>query len=103
MEQALASTPEMRRYMEKIAEDAAEDVRRRAPYDSGALQESVKGSVELTSSGYVAKVTVGGREAWYWLFPEFGTSRVPARPYLRPGVQATLSRYGGRFRGDRSG
>jgi HK97 gp10 family phage protein len=28
------------------------------------------------------------RKAWYWLFIEFGTEKMPARPFLRPAFEA---------------
>jgi HK97 gp10 family phage protein len=100
MERALAATPEMKRYLDQIADEAAEEVRRRVPVDSGTLRDSIEATVERTPEGYVAKVTVGNRKAFYWGMVEFGTSRLGARPYFRPGIQALLSRFGGRFKGD---
>jgi HK97 gp10 family phage protein len=74
-----------------------EEAKQRAPVDSGALRDSIKGDVEMGPQGYEAKVSAGDRKAFYWGMVEFGTSKKGARPYLRPGVQAMLSRFGGRF------
>jgi HK97 gp10 family phage protein len=97
MERALASTQDMRIYLKRVAEAGAEEAKQRAPVDSGALRDSIKGDVEMGPQGYEAKVSAGDRKAFYWGMVEFGTSKKGARPYLRPGVQAMLSRFGGRF------
>lgn len=32
------------------------------------------------------------RKFWYWRFVEFGTSKIPAKPFLRPAFEAMKSR-----------
>ncbi|WP_017602207.1 HK97-gp10 family putative phage morphogenesis protein [Nocardiopsis lucentensis] len=54
-----------------------------APVDTGRLRDSIRHEVEGTTA------TAGpGREVDYAIFVEFGTSRMPAQPYVRPVVQA---------------
>ena len=97
MERALASTPEMRRHLERVVDIGAEEVRRRAPVASGALRESINGEVVLTPDGYEGQVKAGDRKAWYYWIVE-----VRQTPYFRSGVQAALSRFGGRLTSGRN-
>lgn len=54
-----------------------------APVDTGRLRDSIRTEIEGTT------VTAGpGREVDYAIFVEFGTSRAPAQPYVRPVAQA---------------
>ena len=61
--------------VERMALGAAE----RAPQESGDLAESYEARKLPTGSGIYA--------AWYWLFPEFGTSHSAAQPHLIPAVE----------------
>ncbi len=54
---------------------------RRAPVNTGELRDSI--SSERTGR-YRAGVGIG---AFYWIFQNYGTSRIPARPFVEPGVQ----------------
>lgn len=53
-----------------------------APVQTGALRNSLR--IER-ASGNGARLSVN---VDYWLFPEFGTSEMPATPYLRPALSA---------------
>lgn len=61
--------------------DIQEDAQQRAPFESGALKDSIK--VELQESGNqtVGKVVVGVE---YGKFVELGTSDTEAQPFLEP-------------------
>lgn len=82
--------------------------RARAPVDSGNLQAAVvmkrMAETDLTSE-YVITPRVGkkrdvkaakagkgrlGKDAYYARFVEFGTVKVPPRPFLRPALQENL-------------
>lgn len=52
-----------------------------APVETGALRRSL----DLESEGSGARVSVN---VDYWAFPEYGTSRMDAQPYLRPALTA---------------
>lgn len=60
-------------------------MRRLAPVRTGALRDSI--DYELSEDGLTA--TAGPGE-WidYAIFVEFGTSRMPAQPYIRPVAEA---------------
>lgn len=49
------------------------------PVDTGELRDSL----ELLDEGDGYRVQVGTD---HWIFPEFGTSDMPAEPYLRPAI-----------------
>jgi HK97 gp10 family phage protein len=76
-----------RRAVDAGLELLADEIRRRAPVDTGQLRDSVR-------------VAPAGREGtdvhgeivideYYAVFEEFGTSDRPARPFMRPAVEAT--------------
>jgi len=78
---------------EKIKDDAKEF----APVDTGALQKSIRRS-DVSSRGRQHKVSViaggggiinpkTGREVDYAAYQEFGTSRTPPQPYMRPALE----------------
>jgi len=74
-----------------------------APVDTGALRRSIRQEPRPRrgGDGYEAGITAGGggvvnprtgREVDYAAYVEFGTSRAPAQPYLRPGLLHTAMR-----------
>jgi HK97 gp10 family phage protein len=75
-----------RRRISQVVRKVASDVEARAkqivPVDTGATKNSIRAQTvnELTS-----EVVVGTHYAAYL---EFGTHKMPARPYLRPAVEA---------------
>lgn len=101
LERQVANNPKVSLLMSRVASDAALNARRLAPKDTGALRNSIK-SENRPDGMYVvvgAKVARGSG-AWYWKFVEYGTSQHPPRPFFRPGVQAALTKRGGRLEGD---
>jgi len=65
------------------------DARNRAPVRTGALRKSINVKVDRTRdrTGFVA--TVGfGKDQFYGIFSEVGTPTQPARPFLRPAMEA---------------
>jgi len=90
---------------EKAALEALDEATRRGveyakavvPVDTGALRRSIRQEPKprKEGDGYEAGITAGGggvvnpktgREVDYAAYVEFGTSRTPAQPYLRPGL-----------------
>lgn len=76
--------------VEKAAMAAAvvlrDSAKRRAPRRTGKGAESMTAKVVSRKAGE-AKIAVGpGKEGWYLMFHEFGTSKMPARPFLRPAI-----------------
>jgi len=60
-----------------------------APVRTGKLRKSVAvAAVREQGTRFVAAVDVGFRKAgWYGGLVELGTSKVPARPFLRPALE----------------
>jgi len=81
-----------RRAVRQGLEMIAEEARRLAPVDTGALRESIH--VEMSPGGTNGEVVVGtsGGPEYYAMFVEFGTAHMPARPFLRPAADAVRDR-----------
>lgn len=64
----------------------------RAPVDTGQLRDSIKARKDNKAGTRGSTVYVAGviRSAFYWQFIEFGTSRMSAKPFLRPAFQSTV-------------
>lgn len=93
--QQLARAPEMRRYMQSVADTAAGEVDSRKPELRGGRRIHIDADTDLGPDGWEGRVVI--RSPFWHLF-EFGSRNNPARPYVRPGVQAALSRVRGRWR-----
>lgn len=87
LESELARAVEIRAYLEVVAAAAAETARQLAPYRTGALRDSIDYDVTSEGGGQIARVIVGD---WKANLIEYGTSRHPARPYLRPAIEAEV-------------
>lgn len=84
----------MRRMISRVGVAAKREVAARAPRRTGKLAKSVRYKLVETPDGWVASVNFG---RFYGRFYEFGTSKTPARPFLRPGVRAAITRFNGRI------
>lgn len=67
--------------IEEFADEVVEHMKGVVPVDTGALRDSIEKKTEGDS------VTVGPRGIEYAEFVEYGTSRGPAQPYVRPTIQ----------------
>ncbi|MGI4849322.1 MAG: HK97-gp10 family putative phage morphogenesis protein [Janthinobacterium lividum] len=68
------------------------EIRQRAPVDTGDLVKSLDAKADRRKDSASATVQIersgpDGTEH-YAVFQEFGTSRMPAQPFFRPGVEA---------------
>ena len=74
------------------AEDLADEVRSRAPQESGTLRDSIETEpVQSARSHYEVEVTVPGGhpdDPYLAMQQEYGTSRQPADPFVRPAFHA---------------
>lgn len=59
--------------------------KRACPVDTGRLRSSITDEVGADAGGLVARI---GTNVNYAIFVELGTSRMSARPYLRPALKA---------------
>lgn len=72
--------------IEDSAESLVQEARSLAPVATGRLRDSIEASA--TSQG--AEVVVGVE---YAIYPEFGTSRMEAQPYLGPAADIVARKY----------
>jgi HK97 gp10 family phage protein len=84
-----ASLPEI---VMTAAEVIEAEIRQRAPVDTGALVRSLDSKADRRKGAASATVQMersgpDGTEH-YAIFQEFGTSKMAARPFFRPGVEA---------------
>ena len=88
----------VRRGLRGMGQVVREAVRERAPVDRGTLRRSVQiKDTGITPSGWSFAVQL--RPAgFYGVFLEFGTSRMAARPFMRPAVESAAGRAGEAFR-----
>jgi hypothetical protein len=91
----LASSPDMARLLERVADQAAGEAQRRLPYPRIMGGITVEGDSTITRDGAEGRVVIHGSGWHLW---EFGTKNHPARPAIRPGVQDVISRFGGRWK-----
>lgn len=78
-----------RTVMRKVAYDIQADAQRAAPVDTGFLRSSI--GVTFQGNQYVTRFTVAPT-ADYAGYVEFGTSRMPPRPYMQPALDRNLPR-----------
>ena len=78
----------------KAAKAALEEgyavARKKVPVRTGELQSSIYASTDVTRRGVNIEL---GADAPYAGFVEYGTSRMRAQPYLRPGTDALRRRF----------
>jgi len=75
-----------------VAGEVRNEMRRRAPKDEGTLRKAIhskrrRGSpVEAVSDVRISHGRGAKHDAWYWHMIEFGTTKAPAQPFIRPAV-----------------
>lgn len=90
----LEKGPDVAAARQKVAEEIASEIERNAP---SMVKRTGKFHVDV--SGDEIKAVV---RSPYWHWAEHGTTKQPARPYIRPSVARVLSRHGGKFSTGRS-
>lgn len=78
-----------RQEVRAAGEDAVQIAKQRAPRDSGEMAESIRAEHGQDQMGPYSDVTV---DPFYATFVEFGTSQMPARPFMRPAVASAIRR-----------
>jgi len=83
--------------LRKIVEEIRDEAKQKCPVDTGALQKSIRIQTYSKPAGVMAKLGVSaggytvnpktGQTVNYASFVEYGTSRNPAQPFLRPAYQ----------------
>lgn len=77
------------RFAQGIGREKREIARRLAPVDTGTLRDSINYAVRETDTGWEVLIYA---TASYAAFVEFGTSRNPKQPFLRPALYSKLRR-----------
>lgn len=95
----------LRRAVSAGAAEIRNEARARAPVDTGEMRKDImvkrerdtKGEMSakysvFVRSGKKSRLAGKGRnvqkDSYYWKFVEFGTSKMPAKPFLRPAYEA---------------
>jgi hypothetical protein len=91
----VGSMPEMKTYIGNVAEEAAREVESRLPHPRILGGIKVTSETKMGADGWEGEVRVAGHG---WHLYEWGSVNNGPKPALRPGVQAVLSRFGGRFK-----
>lgn len=92
-----------------VATAIRDDAKSLAPVDTGSLKQSIRLQVYHKSGTFVKKVGVsaGGyvtnpktkRKVDYASYQEFGTSKMPPHPYMRPAIEKHKNELPKMFRG----
>lgn len=75
------------RELERLGQSIEDSARSLVPVRTGRLRNSLMHEVR----GLTLKV--GSRDVPYSMYVEYGTSRSPAQPYLRPAIEQAGRRY----------
>lgn len=81
-----AGSTDAKRILDKLGEEIADDATATAPRDTGAGAASIRHEVDADADGAYVRVS-WDRDHFYMFFHEVGTSRLPARPFLRPAAK----------------
>lgn len=76
------------RALEAIGIQAEGDVAELAPVDTGRLRDSITHEVDESEEAVYI-----GTNVEYAAYQEYGTSRMKAHPYLKPGIMNNLETY----------
>lgn len=87
---ALGRSDEVRGTLERVADQVAERARQTAPKASGEGAASIGSEVVRDGESLAARVS-WDRDHFYMQFVETGTSKMPARPFLRPALDGSYN------------
>lgn len=83
------SKEKINNWLAAIAQDAASTAASKAPYDTGALRNSIGSAVDTSSqTAYI------GTNIEYAIYQELGTSKIKGKHFLRFGATAHSAEYG---------
>jgi HK97 gp10 family phage protein len=84
--EAWAGSDDAKRILDKLGEAIADDAAAAAPRRSGEGAESIHHVVGEDKDGAYVRVS-WAKSRFYMFFHEVGTSKMPARPFLRPAAE----------------
>lgn len=77
----------MRKGMRQGANVVRDEAKARAPKDTGNLKKSIRTRERREEGGWMRYAIEVRRRAFYGRFLEFGTSKMAAKPFLRPAAE----------------
>ena len=77
----------LRGLMYDIAATLRNEIRARAPRDTGDLRKSIAAKRSRMRRGVIGAEVYTKEKGWYWHFAEYGTTHHSERPYIRPAIQ----------------
>lgn len=76
--------------LQEETQEVVEEAKKMVPVDTGSLRDSIKRTVSKKTLS--ATVSAGGKvkgvDTYYAFFVEFGTKKMPARPFFYPTARA---------------
>lgn len=93
------TTAILRRTVTKIAAQVRNDIRAAAPKDTGTLRKAIRSKRnrgtrdEVEAGVYITTGKGAKHNAFYWHWIEFGTQRLPARPFVAPAAEKARAGY----------
>lgn len=88
--EALDNSSAVRDILDSVGEQVAERARQAAPKSTGEGAASITHEI-VNDNGRLASRVSWDNDHFYMLFVELGTSRVPARPFLRPALDGSYT------------
>lgn len=79
----------MRKALSKAMEPVKQSAISLAPINTGNLRQSIvkRTSIPKAGNNFTAEARVSvTTDGWYGMFHEFGTVKMPARPFMRPAI-----------------
>lgn len=104
LDEALARLPKgyaknvLRKAWAEASAPLVADIKANAPVDTGALRDSIRVERMGGEAKDEVKMQIGVFGEFYGHFQEFGTSRQPARPFVRPAIDRHAAGLVERFR-----
>ncbi|MCM8596650.1 HK97-gp10 family putative phage morphogenesis protein [Accumulibacter sp.] len=85
--------PHLDTSLQELVAVLVEQIRQHCPVKTGALRASVRVAGEESAHGVGFSIQVGDDSVTYALHVEYGTSRMPAQPFVRPELEVFRVRY----------
>ena len=83
--------------MRQMIEAMADQIKANCPTKTGALKNSIHVAEGKNRHGPSQEVVIGNDSVDYAMHVEYGTSREPAHPFVRPAVEMLRQKYPGQM------
>lgn len=92
-----ASRKDLTDGLRQMAAELVEAIKADCPTKTGALKASIKYVEHSRTSGPGVEIWIGDSKVFYAAHVEYGTSRAPAHPFVRPVVERFRKKYPGQI------